>query len=1040
MPPLPPFIPPYLNLAFSKDHISSLPQLITFAAEHNPHHTFALQLCTSDSSRCELSFVQLRGMVERASAWLVSSGTTTGRRRRDEKVGCVAILLASDVGLFVYLSALLRIGVPALLLSARLSPTSIAHLIKETSPTSILISSQTSLVARKALSLLPSSYHFPPPRLVTAHLYSTFLLPGSPTPDSPRSPAPPSYEDHLPTDLDALILHSSGTTGLPKAIYHSHAFLLLFASAHRFEEKMGEGYSVVTSPLYHGFGLLAPLLSLSINLPFVLPPSGVIPTALSTLHTIHSTNARYLFTVPCIIEDILCLPDDVGLEAMKKLDIVVVGGAPLKDIFGGRMAEGGVNVLNHWGASETGPITPIETVKPGYHDWRYLSPRTDMGFKFIPEGHNPNEQRRTYTLVFRPPGWKEDFVLKDLLWAAPEYQILTRTDTLIVLSNGEKFNPEFAERLIGEHPDVRGVLAFGQGEVAVGVVIELRTEVGAGESEQGIFTYIDRANLLLDAHAQISSELVVCTFGECKPLVRTDKGSVARKANYALFEREIRGAYERMGSLGSVAGPNTAHEFPMSSSALCERLHQIVEDITGISLPQNDSDMFEAGLDSLQASRVQRAILDQLRNSRAASFGEPQLEKDFCFAYPSVDKMTAALLSLIRGMKEMNGAGAGAASPPPPPPQDSHSSVVLLTGSTGSLGCFLLARLAKDPGVSKVICLNRACSPGLSLHQRQTEALERRGACVSREDWAKVGELGEVRSFFFPFVRLIKNSAQLKSVTHIIHNAWPVNFNLHLSSFEPHVKGLCHLIRLALLNAGTIRIMFTSSIAVASRYSLPSSSTFPSSSSSSEIPAVQVPEIPLDATHPAPFGYAQAKWVCEQLLESVNQLFGSRVRASAVRLGQITGTMDKGAWNEWEHVPLMTASWLPVDRASEILIDLLFSPSFKPIYHLENPIRRPWPHITHTLASLLSGTATPLPLLPFQQWIACVRDSEEVLTSTPIMRFLEEEFGRLGVGLVGFCMDGTGRDSAAFRELVGGNEEESARASVAYWRRVGVMV
>ena len=56
------------------------------------------------------------------------------------------------------------------------------------------------------------------------------------------------------------------------------------------------------------------------------------------------------------------------------------------------------------------------------------------------------------------------------------------------------------------------------------------------------------------------------------------------------------------------------------------------------------------------------------------------------------------------------------------------------------------------------------------------------------------------------------------------------------------------------------------------------------------------------------------------------------------------------------------------------------------------------------------------------------------------MRFLEEEFGRLGVGSVRFCMDGTGRDSAAFRELVGGDEEELVRASVRYWRRVGVLV
>ena len=676
-------------------------------------------------------------------------------------------------------------------------------------------------------------------------------------------------------------------------------------------------------------------------------------------------------------------------------------------------------IFSFEGASETGPITPIENVKPGYHDWRYLSPRTDLGFRFVPKDHdcrdedresknkNGEEQRRAYTLVFRPPGWKEDFVLKDLLWAAPEaahddqvrlgaqlelnpishssstslinstkpkqYQILTRIDTLIVLSNGEKVNPEFAERLIGEHPDVRGVLAFGDGEAGIGVVVELRSrqdmvvsgvlphphpdvkgeaEVEAEESDQGIFTYIDRANLLLDAHAQIPPELVVFTFEDRKPLVRTDKGSVARKASYALFEWEIQVAYERMGNLGSVPG-SAAHEFPMSSSALRECLHKIVKDITGISLPQNDSDMFEAGMDSLQASRVQRVIRDQLSNSGAASVGEHQLEKDFCFAYPSVDKMTEALLSRfrmgeevvdeeegkIRAMKEMvgryrrvlgsypsllptskNAAGASA-DESSPPPQGFPSSVVLLSGSTGYLGCFLLAQLAKDPGVSKVICLNRACY-GSSIHQRQKEALERRGVRVSLEEWAKVvlfeadltkvdfglgeGELVEVRSFFFSLFRLIKMLYQLKSVTHIIHNAWPVNFNFHLSSFEPHVKGLCHLVRLALLNAGTIRIMFTSSIAVASRYSPPFSSTFPSSSSSSsKTPIVQVPEIPLAATHPAPLGYAQAKWVCEQLLESVNQLFGSAVRASVVRLGQITGTIDKGAWNEREHVPLM---------------------------------------------------------------------------------------------------------------------------------------
>jgi hypothetical protein len=59
------------------------------------------------------------------------------------------------------------------------------------------------------------------------------------------------------------------------------------------------------------------------------------------------------------------------------------------------------------------------------------------------------------------------------------------------------------------------------------------------------------------------------------------------------------------------------------------------------------------------------------------------------------------------------------------------------------------------------------------------------------------------------------------------------------------------------------------------------------------------------------------------------------------------------------------------------------------------------------------------------------------------MKFLEAEFGRLGVGLVGFCMNGTGRDSAAFRELLVGGDgevEERVKASAGYWRRVGVLV
>jgi nucleoside-diphosphate-sugar epimerase len=54
------------------------------------------------------------------------------------------------------------------------------------------------------------------------------------------------------------------------------------------------------------------------------------------------------------------------------------------------------------------------------------------------------------------------------------------------------------------------------------------------------------------------------------------------------------------------------------------------------------------------------------------------------------------------------------------------------------------------------------------------------------------------------------------SVTVIIHNAWRLDFNLSLSSFEPNIRGTRNLIDIALTSphAEYVRFLFTSSIGV----------------------------------------------------------------------------------------------------------------------------------------------------------------------------------------------------------------------------------
>lgn len=94
---------------------------------------------------------------------------------------------------------------------------------------------------------------------------------------------------------------------------------------------------------------MAPSLSLGIGIPFVMPPAATIPTGKSALAMLNSTGARYLLTVPSILEDILNLPDDVGLKALQKLEYVVIGGAALKDSVGDELVSNGVHLLNHWG-------------------------------------------------------------------------------------------------------------------------------------------------------------------------------------------------------------------------------------------------------------------------------------------------------------------------------------------------------------------------------------------------------------------------------------------------------------------------------------------------------------------------------------------------------------------------------------------------------------------------------------------------------------------------------------------------------------------
>jgi len=299
-----------------------------------------------------------------------------------------------------------------------------------------------------------------------------------------------------------------------------------------------------------------------------------------------------------------------------------------------------------------------------------------------------------------------------------------------------------------------------------------------------------------------------------------------------------------------------------------------------------------------------------------------------------------------------------------------------------------VARLAADPTVSKVICLNRPHQGGAAAaRQRQADVMAKRGAVLDPKDWEKV-VLYEAQLSRPDFGLGDNEFAELLNVTHIIHNAWPVDFNRNLSSLEPHVKAVCNLARLCLLSAGSgphsgpKRLLFASSIAVVGRYPLLNPNG-----------PLEVPEVELEPRNTDDFGYPEAKWVCEMVLRAADEFYGATspdgedplLQTSSVRIGQMTGPEGSGAWNQSEHFPIIvrtsqiikalpaldgSLSWIPVNRAASVISELLFSNGFRPFYHMENPSRQSWDGVRTISRPSSEEQTDPCPWFPSQSGLS----------------------------------------------------------------------
>jgi hypothetical protein len=587
-----------------------------------------------------------------------------------------------------------------------------------------------------------------------------------------------------------VVLHTSGSTGLPKPIVQTHATIALF-EAFLGLPKIGLQLTYpamcagarlyLAFPLFHCAGL-SMLLPGSIHAGFTVvlgpfPPSAEVANAI----LVHG-NVQQSCLAPMILIDLA--KDPKYLENLGHLKQITFGGGPCPKAVGD-LVSSKTRLLNCLCTTEC-RVLPVQLCDP--EDWAYISVSPVLGHEYRHFSGDLYEmvivrkaELEAYQAVFGTFPDLKEFHMGDLYSKHPLKEDLWlyrgRADDIIVFSTGEKLNPLELESIICANPAVGATLITGLGRVQSSLLVEaVKPPVGADEKEcliDGIWPSVQAANEKSPSHGRIHRHMILFT-SPGKPMLRAGKGTVQRRLTVELYAEEIDALYEE-----SNAELKLTHQgnSPSSFKDAKDMVKQVVASCTDIDVSRVDpsADLFELGLDSLQILLMTREI-----NNALSSIGKPpSMVTRVVYANPSVGALTSAVLALFEGKRPPGTAAksddnlqriidshasnmpVSARKPEESPPND---FVVLLTGSTGSLGSYILDSLLKGSRVSRVYCLNRG--PGSYERQQNSHAAKGLELPLHKVQFLD----GDFSKSYFGLT-MLEYIQLLHSVTTIIHNA-----------------------------------------------------------------------------------------------------------------------------------------------------------------------------------------------------------------------------------------------------------------------------
>ncbi|KAF9120155.1 hypothetical protein BGX30_003336 [Mortierella sp. GBA39] len=943
-------------------------------------------------------------------AWL-----DDGRTRAMAALDAPIALLVKDMPTSHFLIiAFHKLRIPVLLISTRNSPAGVSHLVTTSKVSAILVEDSLRSLLEPQVAHIPS--HSVPPVNLDELLQAPAVLPV------------PHCADVDAQDI-AIIVHSSGTTGLPKLLptpYRAMYFAgIVLNIADGYYARRNRSAVLTVLPLFHAYGARVMTSTFCGAQALVLPLTATWPvSAAQAAASLEKSSARILCTVPAIIEQLASLTSThAGLAS---LSMLYYSGAPLSvetvQLLRGQM---GIKLSDIYGSSEGGVVlTNCVDASHGDSDSR----GDEMMIGPLTHAYMEEVDKDLYELVIHgdslmaghmqtdEQGWYHS---GDLFQhrGNEHYVLIGRKDDTLVHSNGEKTSAQPMENsLVGSEPVILRALVVGANRPCTAALIELDPKMAALLPQQEIDTRIAnacaQANVTAPQHSRLLYPDMVTVLSLGGPsLLTTEKGSIRRRPCNELFAHEIDALYSSIDDSQASSQPEKPSTAitKYSTNELEEKLRELLIQI----LPRDTADLLrtddkwrqldffsELGIDSLQATHARGRI--------AKSFGF-RLSAESIFTYSTIEQLaklmfkqsdaTAAVstsqvasdesmveaqnnrtLEYIRKFTDFSDltvrTGGDVTS------RETEAGV-LLTGATGSLGAWVLDALVCRPvdRVKTVFVLVRGGAD--KAVERVRESLRQRHCNVAAFDAAldaeRVVVLGNYDTNDVKFGQTTEVYKRLEQeVSVIVHVAWSVGFNKPVQAYADQMFNVAQFVRLAAVPAirsssQPKRVVFTSSISVALAYPAVSGGSY------------SVPEDELDVqAASAVAGYSRSKFAAESILMEAYRQLGVPVKV--VRVGQIAGDREHGVWtNATEMNALLTyapttvhalpssgvstlVDWVPVDDVARALLEFaLDTPRTASVYNLVNPKSITWSEFVDVLRRALP--TTEFDVQPYSKWV-----------------------------------------------------------------------